>query len=113
MKRGSLRVAKDHTDNLWHIQGRKNGQWCNATDAERKEMGLPEDLAFELKYDACGYLVWFIDWVTGESVNDKIMNTKSIKPIKRDSDKTVPIEYKKNKKAKRKISVKSKRRNRK
>ena len=63
MKRGNLRVNKDHQLQKWVVQGRKNGFWVTAWDEEREKRGLDKLLAFDLKYDACGYLLGFIDWI--------------------------------------------------
>ena len=99
IKRGNLRTHKDHKTNLWKIQGRKNGIWVDAWDEDREKQGLPKDLIFDLEYDACGYLLGFIEWVKTDSriYTPSLLSTRNNKKVRN----------------KRKMVKQSKRRNRK
>ena len=66
MKRGNLRVNKDYQLQKWVVQGRRNGIWITLQDEEREKRGLDKLLVFDLKYDACGYLLGLIDWIVME-----------------------------------------------
>lgn len=77
MKRGKLRVNKDHKIDQWVIQGKKpNGAWVNASDGEK-------NLLFDIKYDACAYLQSIVEWHKDEiptrSINRKIDKAMKIK----------------------------------
>lgn len=79
MKRGNIRTHKDYKHDGWKIQGRKNGLWIDVWDEEREKQGLTKDLIFDLEYDACGYLLGFVEWMASQSVMDTITDAhKSI-----------------------------------
>ena len=104
MKRGNLRTQRDYKQNIWKIQGRKNGIWVDAWDEEREEKGLPKDLIFDLEYDACGYLLSFVDHVNEQ----KRYNIQNKSPLKNRSEKIKPRN-----RTRTKMIKKSKQRNRK
>lgn len=77
MKRGKLRVSRQHKDGKWGIEGRNrsNGAWVLCFDEEREKRGLDNWLLFDLKYDACGYLQGFVDWMEEQRKNSLIGNS--------------------------------------
>jgi len=80
MQIGHLRVSRDHAKKKWAIQGRKNGKWINCFDEERIDrFGIDKWLLFDLKYDACGALLAYVEIM--EEI-DKKQNTSSYKKRK-------------------------------
>ena len=114
MQIGHLRIHRNHVKKKWVIQGIKKGKWTNCYDIEREKLGYDKWLMFDLKYDACGALLMYAEWV---NMLDKIENTKQHtkrkSPLSTMISKQNRLENKiKKTKVKRKIAKKSRRRNR-
>lgn len=114
MRLGHLRVHRDHTKSKWAIQGRKNGKWTNCYDEERIKLGIDKWLLFDLRYDACGALIMYAEWVhMQDRINNSTPYGKRKSPLitqineQNRFDKLI-----KKTKVKRKMAKKSRRRNR-